>query len=117
ADPYGEVPHERTSKQACFGEPAPAATPGVLAAPRQPEHQAVDRQRARVVGHEEATSLGRNAIDSVHLDAKILLVEELEQWQDLVLVGRVVSELVDLFERQRLRRRRRIFAGAKVGRE
>ena len=97
ADAVGEAAEEREVEDEVLGQPAHLATSRVLALARPseasspskgsvPEWFATRRQRP---------SCG-NVLDAVHLDAEVLVVEEVEERQDLLLVDRVEAELVDL---------------------
>ena len=68
----------------------------MLAPHGEAKHHPVERQRPRVVRDEQAAPFGRDVLDAVHLDAEVLVVEEVEEGQDLLLVDGVVAELVDL---------------------
>ena len=78
ADAVGHVPEEREMKDPVFGEPAHAAVPRMLPAHGQAQHQAVERDGARVVGDEQAAALAGEALDAVRLDPEVPLVEQLE---------------------------------------
>ena len=95
-------------EDAVLGQPAHGAVLRVLPAHRAAQHHPVERQRARVVGDEQAAPFGGQVLDAVDLDAEVLLVEKVEEGEHLLLVDRVVAELVDLSQvSTRLRHSRR----------
>ena len=63
---------------------------------RHHRHQAVDRQRAGVVGDDQCPALGREVLDATHVDAEPLLRDRTQAGQQELLGDLLVeSVLVD----------------------
>ena len=91
----GHLAHERHPEDQVGAEQA--QEPAGVVVHRDHRHQRVDRDRARVVGHDQRAALVGDVLDAAHLDAEPLLGDRPQQ-RERELLGDlgVEAELVDL---------------------
>ncbi|KUH36454.1 hypothetical protein ATE80_23580 [Streptomyces kanasensis] len=93
----GQLADDRQHEHQVRGEEPQVPVGRVVVVDGDLHHQPVQRERARVVRHDQGAALGRDVLDAEHLHPEVLLVQGPQQRHEH-LVGEllVVPELVDL---------------------